>query len=245
MAMLCDKLEGMPEAIVGLFWTAVLAYAVIGAIFAIPFVLFWSGWLDPGAKAGSLGFRLIILPGAIAFWPLMALKTLRALHQGTVPPDPERPVTPALQRLIHGLAIGSLAVVLPVVCVLALVGRPRQQLSTAGQLQPAPFPNVISRRNLMPEGLPVSATLRTDGTRDQVELQVSRSINEPVVALFWSRKAEPGGVPIDAIFLGSVWGPTGLLFDLPPEKHRAPGVLTFIALAGEQRVLATLPLDAP
>jgi hypothetical protein len=85
--------------------------------------------------------------------------------------------------------------------------------------------------------------LRTDGERDQVQLDVSRALDESVVALYWSPEAETGGVAKDAIFLGSVWGPSQLLFDLPRENHAVPGVLTFLTLAGEQRVIGTLPLN--
>jgi hypothetical protein len=236
----------MSEAIVGIFWTVVFLYAAVGAAFAIPFVFLWSGLLDAGAKAGTVGFRLAILPGAIALWPIMARKTLRATRVGTPPPpDPEQPVTPAVQRLIHGVAVISLACVLSVVCTLALFSRPSQQLHAAGQLRPTPLPHIIPLARPMPEELPISAILRTNERQDQIELTVSRTLDEPVVAIFWSRSEEPGGIPKDAIFLGSVWGPATLLFDLPPESRRPPGVLTFIALVGEQRVLASLPLDAP
>lgn len=234
----------MPEGIVGLFWTAVFAYAVVGFAFAIPFVISWSGWLDPAARTGSLGFRLTILPGVVVLWPFIAVKTLHARRHVPAPPDPDHPVTQAMQRLIHGAAIGFIAVLLPIVCALALFGRPTMQHVTAGQLQPTPLSNVIPLARPMSENWPIRGSVRTDGVRDQIELEVSRSIDEPIVALFWSPKAAPDGVPQDAVFLGSVWGPARLLFDLPLESHALPGVLTFIALAGEQRVLATLPLDA-
>jgi hypothetical protein len=234
----------MTEAVVSLFWTVAFAYSIVGLSFAIPFVLFWSGRLDPAAKAGTLGFRLAILPGTIAMWPWMALRTLRSFRQGTEHPNPEHHETASIQRRVHGAAFVSLAVALPMVCTLALLARPRDQLSTVSQLRPTPLPNVIPLEARMPSGLPVSATLRTDGTNDQIQLDASRSIDEPIVAVFWSRKTEPRGVPKDAIFLGSVWGPARLLFDLPLENHEEPGVLTFIALAGEQRVIATLRLNA-
>jgi len=234
----------MLETIVGSFWTAALFYTAVGFVFAVPFALFWAGRIDSAAKSGSWGFRLAILPGTIALWPLMALKTLRAFRQHSVPPDPERPVTPGMQRRIHGAAFVSLAVVLPVICAAAILSRPREQFSVARQLQPAPLPSVVPLAISMPESLPISATLRTDGTQDQVQLDVSRSFDEPIVALYWSPGAETGGVAKDAIFLGSIWGPARLLFDLPLENHEIPGVLTFIALAGEQRVIGTLPLNS-
>ena len=113
---------------VGLFWTAALFYAAFGFIFAIPFVLYWSGLIDSAAKSGSWGFRLAILPGAVALWPLMALKTIRAFRQRYLPPDPEQPVSPMMQRRIHGVTVVFLAGLLPVICTSALLSRPREQL---------------------------------------------------------------------------------------------------------------------
>jgi len=233
----------MFETIVGLFWTATLFYAAFGFIFAIPFVLYWSGRIDSAAKSGSWGFRLAILPGTVALWPLMALKTLRAFRQRYLPPNPEQPVSPVMQRRIHGVAFIALAGLLPVICAAALLSRPRERFSIATQLQPAPLPDVVAFARSLPQSLPISATLRTDGERDQVQLDVSRSLDESGVALYWSPEAETGGVSKGAVFLGSVWGPSRLLFDLPRENHTIPGVLTFLTLAGEQRVIGTLPLN--
>lgn len=48
------------------------AYVAAGALFAAAFVTWGVGRVDPVARAGSPGFRLIILPGVIALWPLLA-----------------------------------------------------------------------------------------------------------------------------------------------------------------------------
>lgn len=63
-------------------WIASLAagYLLIGAVFAIPFVLRWAGTMDPVAAHGTWGFRLLILPGAALLWPVLILKLLR--HRG-------------------------------------------------------------------------------------------------------------------------------------------------------------------
>jgi hypothetical protein len=54
-----------------------VAYAVAGALFAPLFV--WRGVarLDPSAAGAGVAFRLLILPGAAAFWPLLAWRWLR------------------------------------------------------------------------------------------------------------------------------------------------------------------------
>jgi hypothetical protein len=54
------------------------AYLTAGLLFAVPFVARWAGRLDPAARAGSLGFRLMILPGAALLWPLLARRLVRS-----------------------------------------------------------------------------------------------------------------------------------------------------------------------
>lgn len=53
-------------------------YLALGLVFAVPFAWSWAARLDPLAARGTTGFRLLILPGAAALWPLLALRLLRA-----------------------------------------------------------------------------------------------------------------------------------------------------------------------
>ncbi len=46
-------------------------YLAAGAVFAAAFVAFGAGRIDPAAKGAPLGFRLLVLPGAIALWPYL------------------------------------------------------------------------------------------------------------------------------------------------------------------------------
>ncbi len=61
-----------------------VAYLACGLLFAIPFM--WVGVrnIDPRARNGSWGFRLIILPGTIFLWPLLAQRWWNGIHQ---PPE--------------------------------------------------------------------------------------------------------------------------------------------------------------
>jgi hypothetical protein len=52
------------------------AYMVCGLLFAIPFVLVGAGKIDSHARHGRWGFRLLIIPGAMALWPLLARRWL-------------------------------------------------------------------------------------------------------------------------------------------------------------------------
>ena len=65
-----------------LVWMA-LGYAAVGCVFAVAFVVAGVHRIDPAAHGAGIGFRLLILPGAAAFWPLLALRWLR----GAPPPE--------------------------------------------------------------------------------------------------------------------------------------------------------------
>lgn len=49
-------------------------YLLAGLLFAIPFVIRGVGRIDEGARGSGLGFRLIIIPGTLVFWPLLLKK---------------------------------------------------------------------------------------------------------------------------------------------------------------------------
>ena len=46
-------------------------YAVIGILFSIAFVTIGISRVDPVAKDSTVGFRLIVLPGAALLWPVL------------------------------------------------------------------------------------------------------------------------------------------------------------------------------
>lgn len=61
-------------------------YLAIGLAFALLFVVRWAGRVDPAARSGTLGFRVLIIPGSAILWPLLAARLLR----GTTEPPEER-----------------------------------------------------------------------------------------------------------------------------------------------------------
>lgn len=71
--------------IASLFLILMAAYLGFGLLVAIPFVLVGVRNIDPHAAHGSWGFRLLIIPGTMAFWPLL----LRRWTQGTESPPEE------------------------------------------------------------------------------------------------------------------------------------------------------------
>lgn len=59
-------------------------YLALGLLFAIPFALVGVKKIDPHAAHGSWGFRLLIVPGAMAFWPLLLKRWRSGTHE---PPE--------------------------------------------------------------------------------------------------------------------------------------------------------------
>jgi hypothetical protein len=69
------------EAILGLL----LVYAASGLLFGLAFITMGVGRVDAAAQGTSFAFRLLILPGVIAFWPLLTSKWVRAHRRGGNP----------------------------------------------------------------------------------------------------------------------------------------------------------------
>ena len=64
-------------------WTVELMqiYAVMGVVFAIAFVFRGAGRIDPVARDGSWGFRVLIFPGAATLWPLLLWRWIAATRR--------------------------------------------------------------------------------------------------------------------------------------------------------------------
>jgi hypothetical protein len=122
---------------------ALAAYAVFGSLFAVGFHLRGLHVLDPGSHGAGLGFRLIITPGLIALWPLLAVRWWRANHGGAVLGAPEAPGAPRRLRSIHALVWKALAVLLPVVVAATLWWRPKED-------QSSPIPAQAPARRIRP-----------------------------------------------------------------------------------------------
>ena len=59
----------------------VLIYLLAGVLFVIPFLLKGIVKVDEVAHGGSIGFKLIIIPGIIVFWTVLLKKWLNALKK--------------------------------------------------------------------------------------------------------------------------------------------------------------------
>jgi hypothetical protein len=67
----------MSVAIAQVLLRALAAYAVLGTIVAVPFVIFGIGRIDPAARSAPWTFRALVFPGVVAFWPLLLSRWLK------------------------------------------------------------------------------------------------------------------------------------------------------------------------
>ena len=63
-------------------------YLLCGMAFAIPFVLVGVNKIDPHAARASRGFRVLIIPGTMFLWPLLARRWVMGIHE---PPEEDNP----------------------------------------------------------------------------------------------------------------------------------------------------------
>jgi hypothetical protein len=67
----------MYECLASWFVYAFYVYFSLGFLFAVAFVTTGVSRLDPNAKGSGVLFRLLILPGSAAFWPLLLRRWIR------------------------------------------------------------------------------------------------------------------------------------------------------------------------
>lgn len=67
----------MPESLATALVLVLAVYAGIGVPFAVVFVLLGVQRIDPAARGATRGFRMMILPGSVALWPLLLLRWVR------------------------------------------------------------------------------------------------------------------------------------------------------------------------
>lgn len=91
---------------------AFLLYVAGGAIFASWFVYAGANRMDPAARGSSIGFRVLIFPGAVGLWPYLLARLLSDNGQRTT-----RPHRTARHQRWH---LGVWMVLGPAILVLAL-----------------------------------------------------------------------------------------------------------------------------
>ncbi len=89
----------MAETIANLFVLLLGIYVGIGLLFSIPFAFAGAKKIDSTATEGTIGFKLLIIPGAIALWPLLANRWRKKVGE---PPEEKNPHRTACK--LHALA---------------------------------------------------------------------------------------------------------------------------------------------
>ncbi|MBL9135748.1 MAG: hypothetical protein JNK85_07765 [Verrucomicrobiales bacterium] len=125
---MADESFSYRTLVVLLLW-AVETYAALGVIFAMAFQ--WRGlrlW-DPVAAASSWGFRVIITPGVILLWPMLAWRWRQRVVSPQLPPAEKGrdalEAGPRRLRSAHAWAWKALVVLAPLVLAGAIAYRPK------------------------------------------------------------------------------------------------------------------------
>ena len=83
-------MEKMLEILANAFAYSLEVYGGFGFVFAIAFVCFGVGRVDSEAQGAGLGFRLLIVPGVAAFWPMFLYRWTRHIAEPPVERNPHR-----------------------------------------------------------------------------------------------------------------------------------------------------------
>ncbi len=55
-----------------------LGYVMAGLVFSIAFASKGVNVIDPASHRGSIWFRLLLVPGSVALWPVLLVKWIKA-----------------------------------------------------------------------------------------------------------------------------------------------------------------------
>jgi hypothetical protein len=221
------------------------AYLLLGLLFGLPFVALGAGRLDPAARGAGMGFRLLILPGSIALWPILAWRLLRS----------DRAAGPSSTRLHRRqrMLVYGLALVLPLGFAMALRARPELTTETGlpADFRPAvpeseiagPWQRLESAERKTSDLPGARIRLRRDAAgRGWLELEADPGLLGPDRLVYWQRRdpiellASPeglaGAVSPAAWLLGSLPESEGLLPLPPPSADEAGFVLVYDGIAG-------------
>ena len=93
--------------IAAIFLAILGVYLGCGLAFALPFAFIGAGKIDSHASHGSWGFRLLILPGAMALWPWLLRRWLSGVHESPEECTPHRNCSRRRKSRPEGLVSGE------------------------------------------------------------------------------------------------------------------------------------------
>ena len=83
-------MAAMSETLATAFVYVLAAYAGLGLVFAMMFVWLGIARVDAGAQGAGVFFRLLVLPGVAAFWPMFLSRWTRGITEAPVEKNPHR-----------------------------------------------------------------------------------------------------------------------------------------------------------
>jgi hypothetical protein len=83
-------MEAMFEIVAKAFVYGLEVYAGLGFVFALAFVWVGVQRLDSEAQDSGVGFRLLILPGVAAFWPMLLYRWTQHVTEPPFEDNPHR-----------------------------------------------------------------------------------------------------------------------------------------------------------
>lgn len=90
MARCCPSMGPMLETLAVAFVSALTVYAALGLAFAVAFVSVGVERMDSQARGASSAFRLLIVPGVAAFWPLFLRRWVLGVTEPAVESNSHR-----------------------------------------------------------------------------------------------------------------------------------------------------------
>ena len=146
-------------------------------------------------------------------------------------------------RRRHRWLTASLALVVPVLYVVALAARPGEPV-----VEELPAPLAEAAGGQVEQDLgelfgdpAVAGRSRSDGYDWWLELTPAEPIAQPEVLVYWSRSEVEGGLPEEAYLLGGLAGDRTRTWRLPHEILGLSGTLVLYSL-GHQEVVASASL---
>ena len=130
----------MIESVFTVLVNMTAVYVACGLVVTVLFLARWCKTFDPSAAHGSWGFRVFVVPGIIALWPLILVKVRAVARGGSAAGEAETPIRPETLRCNHGLAFIGLAIVAPLLFAVALIWR-------APRLEDVPVVEVATKLN--------------------------------------------------------------------------------------------------
>jgi hypothetical protein len=195
-----------------LIFGVVALYLCVGVVLLVPIHRSVLPRIDKACTNAGLGFRALLSPGIITFWPLLLLRGRRAAPNMERSGALEKPLGPYEQRRLHQLAWFFLAVFGPLVMIVALAYRgaeipPTQQVRAATDI-PDGSQSSGSYGALF-SSIPADVSLGRQGMHDYgLVFRFHDATATVPVALYWSQSlGDDGSLSPNAVFLGIIAGP--------------------------------------